>query len=593
MANQNDPTLDKRQERHLRHRRLREILSVFRKYNVLSNLAHKKNPAQVREAFEALGPTFIKMGQMLATRTDLVPPTYIRELSKLQDNVPADSFEVVKSTIESETHKTMAEMYLEFDHKPFASASMGQVHHAKLLDGQHVVVKIQHPEIRKKIVTDLALLQQAIKILRYVPDAEAFNPQQIFNELKRSLLSELNTKQELENGARFYNLNNGWNIIEVPQVYPDESAEKVLVNQFLPGKSIKKFIEKVQVERANHSDKLEQQSKYLANVLVKNFLKQVFDDGFFHADPHPGNILLYQPDDPAKTQDINSQPKRVVGDLGDVHYQFDYQKDESMPSYRIVYLDFGMMGTIEPELQEKIATAVYAIGIHDERKIALAVINLCRQDGPIDEENFTAELNRLLAPLYEQGLGQIDFRKLIYQIIKVCQTNHLQMNSDVTLLVKSFGTLEGTIQQLNPELSMFEVARPFAWNYFKQHFNLKNTIQKDGIELFNNLRALPQLAGKSLTGLEQLTQGDLKLNLNFKQQDEIMHSVSKMIDRIAIALVLAATIVGSSLLVQDQRDPFVERMGMIGYIISVIIIVYFLIKHIYHRIRRWYKRGRH
>ena len=212
--------------------RLRKIMQVMRKYHFVSNFYHQTNPQAICQALQELGPTFIKLGQILSTRPDLVSPAYIKELRHLQDQVKADSFATVEQTFEEETGKKINEEFASFAEKPFASASIGQVHHATLKDGTPVVVKVQHPEVGKLVNTDLALLRKAVVLFKYVPqDIAVVDLDKVIDELSTSLLSEVNTLEEAKNGEEFYTLNNGDGPILVPKVYMKYCAPKILVNE--------------------------------------------------------------------------------------------------------------------------------------------------------------------------------------------------------------------------------------------------------------------------------------------------------------------------------------------------------------------------
>lgn len=264
-----------------RHTRFRTIVSVLRRYNVLSNLARQKNPDQVRAAFEELGPTFIKIGQILSSRTDIVKPEFANEFKKLQNNVRADDFSVVKQTIEQQTGKPINEMFAQFDERPFASASMGQTHHATLLNGQKVVVKVQHPGIDAEVALDISLFERALPLLRYIPESSVVDLREMVGEIKRSLFNELDTSIEVKNGLRFYRLNNADDIIRVPRVYAKYSTQKVLVNQYMPGTTIQHFMAQMLAADEDGNHQYDDERRYLAHVLVQNFLKQVLKMAFF------------------------------------------------------------------------------------------------------------------------------------------------------------------------------------------------------------------------------------------------------------------------------------------------------------------------
>ena len=220
--------------------RLREIMQMMRDHHFLSNFYHQKNPEEIYAALQELGPTFIKMGQILSTRPDLISPVYVKTLRQLQDQVKADPFSSVQQTFKEQTGYDIDEVFASFDKQPFASASIGQVHHATLKDGTPVVVKVQHPAVSQLVNTDIALLRRAVKLLKYVPnEMTVVNLDRVLDELSRSLLSEVNTMNEVHNGEEFYRLNNGDDIVTVPKVYTKYCAPQILVNQTMVGKSVR------------------------------------------------------------------------------------------------------------------------------------------------------------------------------------------------------------------------------------------------------------------------------------------------------------------------------------------------------------------
>ncbi|MFD1317477.1 ABC1 kinase family protein [Loigolactobacillus zhaoyuanensis] len=549
--------------------RLWQIIKVLRQYNVLHDFTHQTHPEQVRQAFIELGPTFIKVGQMLSTRTDLVTPEFANALKELQDQVPADDFTQVKATIEAQTGQPLTAQYQQFEQQAFASASMGQAHHAVTKSGQQVVVKVQHPNIRAAVITDLALFQKAISLLKFVPEASVIDPQAIFREIKHALFSELNMQLEITNGQRFYELNNDWDIIRVPKIDTELSQGTVLVNQAMPGKSIASYL----------PDMSTTQRQYLADTLVHNFLKQVFTDGFFHADPHPGNILLTQTKIPPVTQ-----TKRTFQ-----RANLTYTQTENLPAYRLVYLDFGMMGQLTPALITGLANVVIAVTSKDSRQIGQAVLVICNRVGTVDEESFYQQLGAFMQPYFNAGLGEIDFESLLYGIIQLCRANQLQMKPEVTLLLKAFGVLEGTVAQLAPDLSMLTVAQQFAKDYFQQHFDWRHESEVGALRLWQLTKAVPQLPLKLLSALEIFERGDTKVNLEFKQRDGLLDRLEAIINRLVIAIILAALIIGSSLLVQSrQPGDAIAKLGLLGYSAALLVMLSLLGSNLYHRYQRWH-----
>lgn len=568
-----------------RRTRLLEIVRVMRNHNVITNFINQRNPREVRLAFQELGPTFIKAGQLLSTRPDLISPAFIAEMRQLQDNVEVDDFTSVKATFEEQTGKKLSEVFSFFDETPFASASIGQTHRASLKDGTKVVVKIQHPEVARLIATDLALFRLALRMTKFTPDIGAINPREIFNEIRTSLLNEINTEIEIENGQEFYHYNNNDGIIRVPKVYKQYSAQKVLVNSSMPGKSIKNYLAQPISKDLAVAESQKAERKYLAQVLVNNFLKQVFEDNFFHADPHPGNILFYR----LKEGDPNYQENQAKEAFS---YEFHgnkvvWAKRQPLPPYRLVYLDFGMMGRLTPSMIDGIAQIVLALNTKDIRQIGQAILAVCNQTGPVDSEDFYEELGLFLTPFMNMGLDQIDFPAMLYSVIGLCRKNNLQMKAEVTLLVKAFGSLEGLVSQLDPDLSMMDVARPLGKAYLKRKFNLKTSLEDLSFDTLQSLKATSQLPTKASKFFDVVSSGQTRFSVRYKGQDKLLDRIDHLANRIIIALVLAAIILASSLLVEGSANhPAIYNLGVTGYIVAIVLVALLILDDLHKRFKK-------
>ena len=568
-----------------RRTRLLEIVRVMRNHNVITNFINQRNPREVRLAFQELGPTFIKAGQLLSTRPDLISPAFIAEMRQLQDNVEVDDFASVKATFEEQTGKKLSEVFSFFDETPFASASIGQTHRASLKDGTKVVVKIQHPEVARLIATDLALFRLALRMTKFTPDIGAINPREIFNEIRTSLLNEINTEIEIENGQEFYHYNNNDGIIRVPKVYKQYSAQKVLVNSSMPGKSIKNYLAQPISKDLAVAESQKAERKYLAQVLVNNFLKQFFEDNFFHADPHPGNILFYR----LKEGDPNYQENQAKEAFS---YEFHgnkvvWAKRQPLPPYRLVYLDCGMMGRLTPSMIDGIAQIVLALNTKDIRQIGQAILAVCNQTGPVDSEDFYEELGLFLTPFMNMGLDQIDFPAMLYSVIGLCRKNNLQMKAEVTLLVKAFGSLEGLVSQLDPDLSMMDVARPLGKAYLKRKFNLKTSLEDLSFDTLQSLKATSQLPTKASKFFDVVSSGQTRFSVRYKGQDKLLDRIDHLANRIIIALVLAAIILASSLLVEGSANhPAIYNLGVTGYIVAIVLVALLVLDDLHKRFKK-------
>lgn len=563
--------------------RLSEILKIMRRHQFLHNFYHQTNPEEVLAAFQELGPTFIKMGQLISTRPDLVSPAYIKALSKLQDQVPADSYETVCQVFKNNTGHLPEELFANFDYEPFASASVGQCHYATLKDGTKVVVKVQHPAVDQLIKADLALFRRAIKLLKYVPGKLTvvdFN--QVLEELSNSLLSEVNTMQEAVWGQEFYRYNNDDGIIRVPKVYLDHCHPQILVNETMPGKSIKYLVAQKKPQAKEEAQQWTSERKTIAETLVRNFIKQVFVDHFFHADPHPGNILFYR----APKQNALAKPQEVKREFGDVTVHLSTQT--VLPPYRLVYLDFGMMGRLSSAMADGIAQIILAVASQDEYGAAQAVFNVCNRTGEVDEQSFSRDFARFIQPYLHTPLAQIDMGQLIFSITQLCQGHHLQLRSEVTLLFKAFGSLEMTVAKLDPDISMMSVARPFAMRWFKEHYQFKDSLAHHAHQGYSALIAGAQIPTKTNRLLEQLLNGQAKVNLHYVGQSKVLDKINRLLNRLLIVIMLASLIMSSSILVVgSSAHPIIYKLGVAGWIWAIVITAILLIKNAYDS---WHRR---
>lgn len=564
--------------------RFREILAVFNQYNVLGNLARQTNPEEVRQAFEELGPTFIKLGQMLSVRTDIVTPAFSEELQNLQDNVRADDFLTSKQTLETELQCPLTAVFREFEEEPFASASIGQTHRAVLLDGTKVAVKVQHPDIQKEITLDMSLLKKVLPIIKFIPDANVINPKEVLEEVRTSLMDEVDYCKEAENGVAFYEKNNGEGIIVSPRFFLTYCTRRVLVMEFMAGESLKVFLDReIPEEKAEEYRKIK---KEIGDVLVKNYLKQVFEDGFFHADPHPGNILIEFTQVEALAPIKNrTKTKR----LGKLTFQMHYEEEQELPPYRIAYLDFGMMGRLDQSRIDRLSKVVTSLYFKNTMEIGSAVLNLCHQTGPFRPDDFYEELAVFLGRYSDMAIGDMDFQQLFFQVVDICRRNNLQMDPAITMLVKAFATLEGVVQILDPELSMIKVAIPFGEMYLRKQLNWGDVGRKVGWEFLSVANALPKIPEKTVEAIDIFTRGQAKLNLEIKRQDEIFNRIELLVNKLVIGIVLAAIIIGSSMLVEfspHTSSNFITSLGLFGYGAALTTIIVLTLSALWKRFKR-------
>lgn len=561
--------------------RLAEIIRVFINYNVVPNFVQQKNPEQVKKAFEELGPTFIKIGQMLSVREDLLSSAFTQTFKTLQDSVPSDTFSTVKKTIETELSLSLSDIFDDFSKSPFASASMGQAHRAKLKNGDAVVVKIQHPNIAEEIRLDLQLFERAIPLIKYIPETSVVDLKGVLQEVKRSLINEMNFLKESQNGEQFYQKNNGWKEIRSPKIYDAFCSKKVIVMEEMSGKNLNHLMNaENKTETFITGIQNKQLKQEVAKLLVENFMKQVFDDGFFHADPHPGNLLFHVLTKEEQTQASRKTETVHEKEFGSFAFRASTSAEDPVAPYTINYIDFGMMGHLSAGLRQKLTQAVLALYTKDAYRIEKAVLRLCQQEGSFDESRFHQELTSFLEQYYDSPIDEINLQEVFTHVVTICHQNNLQFDRDITLLLKAFGTLEGVIRVLDPEVSLMEVASPFAQHYFLTHLDVEDTLKQSGLDLLEGMKAAPKIPQQLHHLLEMWTSGQGKVNLELKKQDKLLSRIESMINRLVFGMILAALIVGSSLLVQAapvENAEVVSLLGIFTYAIAAFVIIFLAI----------------
>lgn len=569
--------------------RLRRIISVANKYKLVKNITQQINPEQVRKGFEELGPTFIKVGQMMSVRNDIFNLSFTKELRKLQDNVKTDDFAEVKQLVESELGFPIEELFNSFAEEPFASASIAQAHHATLKNDEKVVVKVQHPGIDKEIETDLLLFEKALPLASWVPESNVVDLKSILKEIRESLSNELDFLKELEHAERFYQQNDGWKEVRSPKMMDSYSAKKVLTMEFMPGDNLRELVVADENKIAYGETTNKELKETISALLIDHFMKQVFEDGFFHADPHTGNMLLQFLSDEENKQDQTPKETHYEGKLGPIPFQIDLETANPLRPFRLNFIDFGMMGEINKEMQVKMSNVIIAMYSKDTQRIANSVLAICKQTGPFLEEKFNLELDEFLKRYLNLPVREIDIQKVFSQVVIICHDNNLQIDDSITMLIKAFGTLEGVIEELNPELSLFEVIAPFAQKYFFEQFDFKEELRQTGLDYLTTIKALPKLPSHALTVLDTFNKGKAKLNLELKNQHLLLERAEAMVNRLVIGLILSALVIGSSLLVQTSPSggTFISNLGMFGYGVAALSIVFLVIESLYRRYRKW------
>lgn len=490
---------------------------------------------RVRMALEELGPTFIKLAQILSTRPDLIPLEYIQELSKLQDNVPPFSYEEVEEIIKKETGKTSEEIFEHFEKKPLAAASIAQVHKAQLKDGSNVIVKIQRPGIRKIIEVDLEIMMHLADLMeRHLEELKDHRPVRIVQEFAHSLGKELNFTIESIHIERFSKQFVDDETIYVPKIFRDIVTERILVMEHIDG--IK--VSEIDLLRQNGFDLQE-----IARRGAVLTMKQIFVHGFFHADPHPGNLFI-------------------------------------LPNNVICYLDFGMMGRIKRREREIVSDMLMRLVTRDERKLAEALLKLTYYDDEPDRDKLERDISEFVDHHLYLPLKDLKVEKALNRLLEILTRHRLHLKSDLFLVIKALGTVEGLGKRLDPEFEIIRHAQPFIKQIQWSRLNPKN-IFEDMIESGSELiRLLKEIPGEINTILQQAKKGRIKIEFEHMGLEPMLSTLDRTSNRIAFAIVLASLVIGSSLIVLSDIPPKwheIPIIGLVGFIIAGVMGFWLLV----------------
>lgn len=486
-------------------------------------------PGHVREMLEELGPTFVKLGQILSTRPDIVPEAYIDELSKLQDTAPTLPFEEIRRVIESEFGTSLCELYKSFDPVPMAAASLAQAHRAKLIDGTRVIVKVQRPNIKETVETDIEIMFKRAQFLEnHNARARLYGIVDLVDEFALTIREELDYTREGRNTDRLRQNLSADARVNVPIVYWNLTTTMVLTLQEMQGTKITDVAEHPQ-------DGLD--PKALANRLASTFLEQVFVDGCFHADPHPGNILVTS-------------------------------------SGEIALLDCGQVGRLDHENRGGAVRMLMAFEQQDSKVLADEILALGISQEEIDVRLFQRDLAKVMRTFYGLPARSVNMGRLLTRVLNVSTRHKIRMPVAFAVLAKVFTNIDGICRQLDPDFNFTEVARSYVGKAVRSELRSENTAN----ELYRALAstrsflfALPEHMDRLM---RKLVEGNFRVEFRHQNLEEVSSSFRNGSNRISIAVIIGSTIIGSSLIVSSGRGTTswfgLPTIGILGYAIATI-----------------------
>lgn len=474
---------------------------------------------RLRLAFQELGPLFIKLGQLIANRPDLFPPAMVLEFAKLEDRVAAVSFPEIRKAIQRELGADPSQYFAHIDEEPLASASMAQIHRARLLDGTEVVLKVQKPGIEYTVERDMEILALVAEALAGTEDFQTLDPVGLVAEMRRSMERELNFTFERNALERVRKNFDGDPVLTVPRTYSRLSGKRLLVMDYLDGTSIRKC-ELPQEER-----------KRLARECARVFFQMVFRDGYFHADPHAGNILV-------------------------------------LPNGRLGWVDFGSMGLFTNEMRGRLVRILRALLQRDYNKLARQLLKSGRPLGETALFDFSQDLAVRLDPYFGLTLREINVGDLFNTVMELARDHRITMPPGLILMTRALILMEGLTHKLDPDLDTMQELEPLARRYVRDRFRPDNLMEEAGDRLSEFVATLWEYPHYLSEILRKLSQGRLTVETHVQGLEGLNERLEQSSNRISQAVIFASLLVSSSMVMSLERGPTLFDLplfGVLGY----------------------------
>ena len=499
-------------------------------------------PAVLRNILVELGPVYVKLGQLLSTRPDLLPASYIEALSELQANVPASPWEEIETLLKAEYgDRPLSDIFQQFEPIPIAAGSIAQVHRGTLSDGRQVAVKVQRPGLEKLVRRDVDLIMLTARLAATTEFGQTYDIVGLAKEFTQSLTAELKFTREAKNTNRFRESlsSSRWfapHQIVIPEVIESVTTERVLVLGWIDGIPILKAA----IMEETYAGDTQQERQEIARLLLQVFFQQICVDGFFHADPHPGNLLY----------------------LGEG---------------RLALLDCGMAGNLDPKTQEILIEILLAIATLDPQRCAQLVLQLSPPEDPVRLVKLQNDFDRLLRRYAGVSLSRINFGQLFYEVLDTARTNRIRVPGNMGLCAKAIANLEGVARQINPDFDFVAEIEPLSTDLLRSRL-IGDRPLPTGLRMLLDLKSLAiQSPRKVEVLLERLTTETLQWNMNVRQMDGLRRSFEDSANRLSFSIVVGALIVGAATIATPDSTSQLYWVGNALFAAASVLGVWLLI----------------
>ena len=526
--------------------RLKHHIAITKRLSSKLKKSEEHKPeVMLRRTLERLGPTFIKFGQVLSVRPDWIPKEYSKELEKLQDKVPEFSFNEVKAIMEKELGKSIEHSFLHFEKKPIASASISQVHKAILKNGEKVAVKVQRPDVKHLMETDIEIMFYFANLLeRNLEKLKRYNPVRVVNEFREWTERELDFRLEARNAKRFYQNFKGSKTVYIPKVYEDLTTERVLTLEFIEGVELHN-IKEIKRRRLNFDE------------IIKNgfnaIMTQVFVHGIFHADPHPGNLI-------------------------------------AMRNNSIAFVDFGIVGYFDEKLKNKCIDLLYGIVEKDEELVIDTLVSMGMESDNIDYEQLKTDISFVIQPLQGSPIKDIKVSKVLEEVIDTALKHNLKVPASFVLFGKTIITLEGIAIEYDPNFKIIDTAKPFIEKIIAKRSNPLYAWKSLVHNMSRYRKFAEEFPEKAEKALDKIQRGSIKVDIEDTDIKQLSLEIDRSSNRIAYGLLIAALLIVSAILIQVEKGPTIlgiPFLSFFSFFFASILVFILFVSIVREKLRHW------